>query len=63
MSQSTKTPRAHKWFVHPKFRPLVTCKWCGAVKRHDGKNGSCAGKVRVELRDNRIGASPSGVAT
>lgn len=45
---------AHKWFVHPKFAPLVTCKLCGVVKRNDGKNSPCRGKVLVVLRDNRI---------
>ncbi len=45
---------AHKWFVHPKFAPLVTCKWCGAVRRNDGMNKPCEGKVRVVLRENRI---------
>lgn len=44
----------HDWFVHPKFAPLVTCRACGIVKRAVGKNKPCPGKVRVELRDNRI---------
>lgn len=44
---------AHDWFSHPKFKPLITCRACGVVKRADGKNGPCRGKVRVELRDNR----------
>lgn len=44
---------AHHWFIHPKFAPLVTCKWCGIVKRNDGENAPCPGKVRVALRDNR----------
>ena len=45
---------AHDWFVHPKFRPLITCRACGVVKQQDGKNKPCPGKVRVELRDNRL---------
>lgn len=45
---------AHKWILHPKFAPLVTCQWCGAVRRADGGNSPCKGKVRVQLRENRI---------
>lgn len=48
----------HNWFVHPKFAPLVTCKHCGIVKRQDGKNSPCKGKVRVVLRDNRLAEQP-----
>lgn len=44
----------HDWFIHPKFRPLTVCKACGIVKRRDGGNSPCRGKVRVELRENRI---------
>lgn len=44
----------HKWFVHPKFKPLVLCKSCGIVKMTDGHNSPCKGKVRVVLRENRI---------
>jgi hypothetical protein len=40
----------HKWFQHPKFKPLVTCQHCGIVKRADGENKPCPGSVRVELR-------------
>ena len=47
---------AHDWFHHPKFRPLVTCRKCGIVQRHDDKNKPCPGKVRVVLRENRIKA-------
>lgn len=44
----------HKWFQHPKFRPLVTCKLCGIVQRADGRNKPCPGPTRVQLRDNRV---------
>ncbi len=44
----------HDWFSHPKFRPLITCRLCGVIKQPDGENRPCPGKVRVELRDNRI---------
>ena len=49
------TPPRHIWFIHPKFRPLETCKACGVVRRPDGKNGPCPGKVRMQLREIRIG--------
>jgi len=46
---------AHHWF---KRFGLICCKHCGIVKRADGTNKPCPGKIRVELRDNRIGARP-----
>jgi hypothetical protein len=33
---------------------MITCKHCGIVKREDGENKACPGKVRVALRDNRL---------
>lgn len=33
---------------------LDCCKLCGIVRRADDKNKPCPGKVRVELRENRI---------
>lgn len=50
----TKHSARHDWFVHPKFRPLVTCRKCGIVKRADGKEKPCPGPVRVALRENRV---------
>lgn len=51
----------HHWFVHPSFKPLVTCKHCGMVRGSFGQNKPCLGKVRVELRENRLRQStPSG---
>lgn len=44
----------HSWFIHPKFKPLVVCKDCGVVRRRDGRNAPCPGKVRVALRENRV---------
>ncbi len=44
----------HRWFAHRKFRPLVTCINCGGGKRADKQNGPCRGKIRVELRENRV---------
>lgn len=41
----------HHWF---KRFGLTCCKHCGIVRRADGLNKPCRGKVRVELRENRI---------
>lgn len=47
----------HRW-LDRKFRgftkPITCCQNCGILKRADGKNKPCPGKVRVELRENRI---------
>lgn len=40
----------HLWFVPPYFPMLTTCKLCGIVKRADGENKPCPGRVRIELR-------------
>ena len=42
---------AHNWI---KYHGLLSCKNCGIVKRRDGRNKPCPGKVRVELRENRL---------
>ena len=42
----------HAWFQHPRFKPLIVCKHCGAVKNEKG-NSPCPGKVRAALRENR----------
>lgn len=47
----------HNWIA--KFGMRV-CKHCGIVRRRDGKNKACPGKVRVELRENRIRAASTG---
>ena len=41
----------HNWF---RLMGLTVCKSCGVVKRADGDNGPCPGKIRVALRENRI---------
>lgn len=46
----------HQWFN--RFG-LTCCKSCGIVKRADGRNKPCPGKVRVELRENRIKNGPT----
>lgn len=33
---------------------LTCCRACGIVKRRNGENKPCPGKVRVVLRENRI---------
>lgn len=44
---------SHNWF-HAKRYNMTVCKHCGIVKRRDGENRPCPGKVRVALRENRI---------
>ncbi len=40
----------HDWFV-PKFIGYECCRKCGMVKRTDGKNKPCRGRVVLSLRD------------
>lgn len=44
----------HAWFVHPKFKPLLTCKNCGAILTIHTKYKPCPGRVRTQLRENRV---------
>ena len=44
---------AHAWFP---YHGLTVCKSCGIVKRREGENKPCPGKVRVALRENRMRA-------
>jgi len=39
----------HDWFV-PDFLNYECCRNCGIVRREDGKNKPCKGRVTVELR-------------
>lgn len=48
---ATAPKDGHNWF---RRFGLTCCKSCGVVKRADGLNNQCPGKVRVELRENRI---------
>jgi hypothetical protein len=41
-------PGEHYWMM---FNNLPCCAHCGIVRRRDGKNKPCRGKVRVALRD------------
>lgn len=38
----------HEW--QPFMDGLLACKLCGIVRRRDGKNKPCRGRVRVALR-------------
>ena len=40
----------HDWFV-PKFIGYECCRKCGVVKRADGQNKPCRGRVVIGLRD------------
>ncbi len=46
--------KRHHWI---KRFGLTCCQHCGIVRRRDGLNKACPGKVRVVLRENRIKAS------
>lgn len=50
-------PGEHYWMM---FNNLPCCAHCGIVRRRDGKNKPCRGKVRVELRDAASGAERIG---
>lgn len=46
----------HEWFYPPHVKMLQNiqcCKKCGIIRRKDGKNSPCRGKVRVEMRKER----------
>lgn len=40
----------HDWFT-PNYLPYECCAKCGIVKRRDGKNNPCRGRVVLSLRD------------
>lgn len=42
-------PGEHEWFK-PDFIAYECCKLCGIVKRSDGKNKPCKGRVGISLR-------------
>ena len=47
------TPISSLWALH-------VCRNCGIVRRKDGQNKPCRGKVRVELRDSDAGQKSRG---
>lgn len=51
---ATLVPGEHLWIAWaPTVRPdqpMISCRWCGIVRRADGANKPCRGKVRVTLR-------------
>jgi len=42
---------AHDWFL-PERIPYQCCRKCGVVRRTDGKNSPCRGRVVLSLRDD-----------
>ena len=40
----------HDWFK-PAFLKFECCRKCGIVRRSDGKNNPCRGRVVLSLRD------------
>ena len=42
-------PPAHEWFT-PDFLAYECCRYCGIVRRLDGKNRPCRGRVGISLR-------------
>lgn len=44
-------PKGHEWLLK---NGLVFCRYCLVVRRADGQNKPCKGKVRISLR-NRDG--------
>lgn len=46
----------HEWFALD-GRSYDCCRNCGMVRRRDGLNGPCKGRVRVALREPTDGAS------
>ena len=48
----------HDWFT-PKFIGYPCCRKCGIVKRADGKNKPCRGRVVLSLRDEYTEAAPT----
>jgi len=45
---NTRAKLEHKWVKHEDYS---YCKQCGNVKRADGKNSPCKGKVKIEPRE------------
>lgn len=41
----------HEWFYYRQDKYL-SCRKCGLVRRTDGKSRSCAGPVKISLRDS-----------
>lgn len=48
------TARRHSW-VRPIRLPraAIVCRWCGVAKS-TGVDTPCPGKIRAELRENRL---------
>lgn len=47
--------KEHEWKAgllkrHPEW---IACAACGIMKRSDGKNGQCAGRVKVTMRKRK----------
>ena len=42
---------SHKWEWFPNIK-YEACAECGIIKRADGKNGPCKGRVKVQLRND-----------
>jgi len=53
-------PGEHYWMM---FGTLPCCAHCGIVRRRDGKNRPCRGKVRVALRDAAFDAERTKVSS
>ena len=48
----------HKWVKPPANRtPGDFCRLCLMMKRSDGKNGTCTGAARFNLRQRKKGSS------
>lgn len=52
-------PPEHEWFVHPLSvkwfgKETPTCRECGIIRREDGQNKPCRGRVTIGLRENAI---------
>lgn len=44
----------HKWVERPHYIQYPYCDICGVVKRHDGKNKSCRGPVKLRQPEKSL---------
>lgn len=60
MRQRAETAEnTHQWFQHPRL-DWPSCRLCGIVKRADGKNSACRGKINVKLRVSQFDGELNG---